>query len=56
MPVLDGGQFLFFTVEGLRGRPVSLRVRERLQQVGVLAIVALMLTVLAFDLNRWITG
>ena len=56
VPVLDGGQFLFFALEGIRGRPVPLRFRERAQQVGVLALVALMLTVLVFDLNRWIAG
>jgi regulator of sigma E protease len=56
VPVLDGGQFLFYAVEGLRGRPVSLRVRERAQQVGVLFLVALMLMVLVFDINRWIAG
>ncbi len=52
VPVLDGGQFLFYLVEGIRGRPVSLAVRERAQQIGVLFLVALMLTVLVFDVNR----
>jgi regulator of sigma E protease len=52
VPVLDGGQFLFFLVEGIRGRPVSLRFRERAQQVGVLLLVALMLMVLVIDIGR----
>jgi regulator of sigma E protease len=52
VPVLDGGQFLFFLVEGIRGRPVSLRFRERAQQIGVLLLVALMLMVLVFDIGR----
>jgi len=52
VPVLDGGQFLFFLVEGIRGRPVSLRFRERAQQVGVLLLVALMMMVLVFDIGR----
>ncbi len=56
VPVLDGGQFLFFAVEGIRGRPVPLRFRERAQQVGGLMLVALMLTVLVFDINRWMAG
>ena len=56
VPVLDGGQFLFFAVEGIRGRPVPLRFRERAQQIGVLMLVALLLTVLVFDINRWIAG
>lgn len=52
VPVLDGGQFLFFLVEGIRGRPVSLRFRERAQQIGVLLLVSLMLMVLVFDIGR----
>ena len=52
VPVLDGGQFLFFLVEGIRGRPVSLMFRERAQQVGVLFLVALMMMVLVFDIGR----
>ena len=56
VPVLDGGQFLFFLVEGIRGRPVSLRFREMAQQVGVLALVALMLMLFVFDINRALGG
>ena len=52
VPVLDGGQFLFYAIEGLRGRPLSLAVRERAQQLGVLFLVLLMLSVLIFDLRR----
>ena len=52
VPVLDGGQFLFYTVEGLRGRPLSLAIRERAQQIGVLFLVLLMLSVLVFDIRR----
>jgi regulator of sigma E protease len=52
VPVLDGGQLLFFTIEGIRGRPVSAALRERAQQIGVLLLVMLMLTVLILDINR----
>jgi len=52
VPVLDGGQFLFYAVEGMRGRPLSLAVRERAQQIGVLFLVLLMMSVLFFDLRR----
>ena len=54
VPVLDGGQFLFYLLEGIRGRPLSLALRERAQQVGVLMIVLLMLTVLVTDIHRLI--
>lgn len=56
VPVLDGGQFLFYLLEGIRGRPLSLRIRERAQQIGVLFLVGLMFAVLIMDVNRWITG
>jgi regulator of sigma E protease len=54
VPVLDGGQLLFFSIEFIRGRPVSAAVRERAQQIGVLFLVALMLAVLIFDIHRWL--
>jgi len=56
VPVLDGGQILFNAVEGIRGRPLSLALRERVQQVGLLFLVLLMLSVLVFDIQRWIQG
>jgi regulator of sigma E protease len=52
VPVLDGGQFLFYAIEGIRGRPLSLAIRERAQQIGVLLLVLLMVSVLFFDLRR----
>ena len=56
IPVLDGGHLFFFLVEGLRGRPISLRYREYAQQVGVFLIVALMVFVVFNDLNRIVSG
>jgi regulator of sigma E protease len=56
VPVLDGGQILFYAVEGIRGRPLSVAFREKVQMVGVLALVALMLVVAVFDVNRWWSG
>ena len=52
VPVLDGGQLLFFLLEAIRGRPVSVTLRERAQQLGVLFMVLLMLTVLVWDIQR----
>lgn len=56
VPVLDGGQALFFLMESVRGRPVSVAFRERAQQIGVLFLVALMLAVLVMDINRLFQG
>ncbi|MBM76329.1 MAG: hypothetical protein CMK59_13070 [Proteobacteria bacterium] len=56
VPVLDGGQILFYLAEAVRGRPLSPRIREAAQQIGVLFLVLLMLTVLFFDINRLLGG
>ena len=38
IPVLDGGHLLFFVIEAVKGRPVSLKVREVAQQVGMVLL------------------
>lgn len=46
IPILDGGHILFYLVEIIIRRPVSVRAREMAQQVGMAML--LMLMVLAF--------
>ena len=43
IPVLDGGHILFLLIEGLRGRPISLRIREMAMQVGTVLLIGLMI-------------
>ncbi len=52
IPILDGGQIAILLVEGLRRRDLSLRVKERIQQVGFALVVLLMVMVLYFDLVK----
>ncbi len=52
IPVLDGGQALLFTIEGVKRSPVSLRTREIVQQVGVTMLVLLMGLAFWNDLSR----
>jgi regulator of sigma E protease len=53
IPVLDGGQLLFLLLEGLRGgRPLSLGIRLRLTQLGVLVLLMLVVLVMYNDLLR----
>lgn len=52
IPVLDGGQALLFTIEGVKRSPVSLRTREIVQQVGVTVLVLLMGLAFWNDLSR----
>jgi membrane-associated protease RseP (regulator of RpoE activity) len=55
LPVLDGGQFLFFVIEGIKRRPISLKVREVTQWIGVTALAALMILVFYNDISRLVT-
>jgi regulator of sigma E protease len=43
IPVLDGGHLLFFAIEIINGKPLSLRKREIAQQVGLVILASLML-------------
>jgi regulator of sigma E protease len=42
IPILDGGQALIFTIEGIRRGPLPLRAREWVQQMGLFLLVGLM--------------
>jgi len=52
IPVLDGGHLVFLTVEGFRGRAISIENRIRLTQVGMLFVLGLMVLAFANDILR----
>ena len=52
VPMLDGGHLLFFVIEGVLGRPVSLRKREAAQQLGLVLLLLLMVFAIYNDLVR----
>lgn len=52
IPILDGGHLLFFTVEGIMRRPLSMKTREMLQQIGLVLLVSLMFFVFYNDIMR----
>lgn len=56
IPVLDGGHLLFFTIELLIGRPVSIRIREVSQQAGMFVLILLMIFVFYNDITRVFSG
>ena len=56
IPVLDGGQFLFLLAEGVRRRPLSKPLRERLTTVGVALLLMLMVLVFWNDISRLVGG
>ena len=56
IPVLDGGHLLFFTIELIIGRPVSIRIREVSQQAGMFVLILLMIFVFYNDITRIFSG
>jgi regulator of sigma E protease len=53
VPVLDGGHLLFFLVEAVIRKPVSIRVREMAQQVGICLLGLLMVYAFYNDIVRF---
>ncbi len=49
IPIADGGQLLFFTVEKIRGKPMPRRAQEIVQQVTIVFLIAFFLYVTWFD-------
>ena len=53
IPVLDGGHILFFSIEAVIRRPVSIKTREIAQQVGIFLLMMLMVFVFYNDIMRF---
>lgn len=53
IPILDGGHLLFFLIEAVKGNPVSLKVREVAQQIGLFIILLLVILVFYNDIFRY---
>jgi regulator of sigma E protease len=52
VPMLDGGHLLFFVIEAVLGRPLSLRKREVAQQIGLALLLLLMIFALYNDVSK----
>lgn len=52
IPVLDGGHLVFYTIEALKGTPLSMRKMEIAQQVGLTLLMSLMVFALFNDFTR----
>ncbi|MEK2689321.1 RIP metalloprotease RseP [Bdellovibrio sp. GT3] len=52
IPVLDGGHLVFYTIEVIKGAPLSLRKMEIAQQVGMALLMSLMIFALFNDFTR----
>lgn len=54
LPVLDGGHLLFYTIEVIRGKPVSMRVLEVAQTFGLVLLLSLMVFATYNDFARFL--
>ena len=54
IPILDGGHLVFFAIEWIAGKPLSLKKREIAQQVGMFILILLMVFVFYNDVVRLI--
>ncbi|MFQ5433156.1 MAG: RIP metalloprotease RseP [Nitrospinota bacterium] len=56
IPILDGGHLLFFLVEAIKGKPVTIKGRIIAQQVGMFLLISLMAFAFYNDISRFISG
>ncbi|WP_010297505.1 RIP metalloprotease RseP [Candidatus Odyssella thessalonicensis] len=61
IPVLDGGHIVFYSIEAIRGKPVSVKAQEFAYMIGLFIVLGLMLISNWNDLNRlkvidWLVG
>jgi len=56
IPLLDGGHLMYYIVEIIKGGPVSERVMEIGQQIGLALLAMLMAFAFYNDINRLISG
>ncbi len=52
VPVLDGGQIVYQSIEGLKGSPLSMRSQIIGQQIGIFALILLMSFAFYNDISR----
>jgi len=52
VPILDGGHLMYYMIEAIKGRPVSMQVMEIGQRVGIAMLMMLMSVALYNDIVR----
>lgn len=55
VPILDGGHLFFLLIEAVKGSPVSVKMMEVAQQVGLVLLLSLMAFVFYNDISRLFT-
>jgi len=52
-PVLDGGHLVLLLIEAVRGKPLSEKITNRIQQFGTIVLITLMIVILFNDVFQW---
>lgn len=52
IPLLDGGHLLFYSIEAIKGKPLSEKVQEIGMQIGMFMVFALMAVAIFNDISR----
>ena len=56
VPLLDGGHLMYYSIEAIKGRPVSDRVMEIGQRIGIVLLFSLMAFAIFNDIQRLVGG
>jgi regulator of sigma E protease len=56
VPLLDGGHLMYYAVEIVKGSPVSERVLELGQRIGMIVLFSLMAFAIFNDIHRLVGG
>ena len=56
IPALDGGHLMIILIEGIRRKPLPLKGKMIVQQVGMLFLLAVIVFVFFNDISRLISG
>jgi regulator of sigma E protease len=54
IPILDGGVIALLGIEGLMGRDLSMRVKERIFQIGFIFLILLMGIIIINDISKYV--
>ena len=52
IPALDGGHLVFLLIEGITGRPLSVKIRVKIQQIGMAILLTFIVLILYVDISR----
>ena len=52
IPALDGGHLFFLILEGIMGRPLPVKIKIKVQQVGMAVLLTLIVFIVYIDLRR----